>query len=68
MLSTKMLPFQKADNGIKTATSQMDPVASEKKAEMSSWGHFTAFNSMEDYVDTTLIQYNKEDEDNDKEP
>ncbi|KAK1929618.1 hypothetical protein P3T76_014835 [Phytophthora citrophthora] len=72
MLSTKVLrplqPPQKVDKGIKTATLQQNTAVSEKIEELSPWSHFAAFNSMEDYVDTTLIQYNKEDEDSDKKP
>ncbi|KAL3658961.1 hypothetical protein V7S43_016099 [Phytophthora oleae] len=64
MLSTKVLrplqPAEKVDKGIK-----QEAAASQKEAEMGPWSHFAAFNSMEDYVDTTLIQYNKEDEDSD---
>jgi hypothetical protein len=31
-------------------------------AKANPWGHFSAFRSMEDYVDATLIQYHEEDE------
>ncbi|KAH7462104.1 uncharacterized protein KRP23_13964 [Phytophthora ramorum] len=32
-------------------------------AKNNPWSHFAAFSSMDDYVDVTLIQYNKDDDD-----
>ncbi|KAF4043485.1 hypothetical protein GN244_ATG04182 [Phytophthora infestans] len=55
---------QKIKNGVKTATSQQDAATKPAEStEMNPWSHFTAFNSMEDYVDVTLIQYNNQEED-----
>lgn len=74
LLSTKVSrPLQhakKVEDGAKTASSQQD--STEKAAndtETSPLSHFAAFTSMENYVDVTLIQYSKEDaEDDDKKP
>ncbi|KAG6973859.1 hypothetical protein JG688_00003351 [Phytophthora aleatoria] len=72
-LSTKLSrPLQhakKVTNEPKTATSQQDTTAKPAEdTETNPWSHFAAFNSMEDYVDVTLIQYNKQEDDQDKKP
>ncbi|GMF20273.1 unnamed protein product [Phytophthora lilii] len=71
-LSKVSRPLQRAkqvEQASKTAAQQHKK---EEKAvdtaESDPWSHFAAFNSMDDYVDVTLIRYNKkEKEDNEDE-
>ncbi|ETI33086.1 hypothetical protein F441_20080 [Phytophthora nicotianae CJ01A1] len=68
-MSVPLQHAKKAKNAAKTATAQQD--TSTKPAEdkeTNPWSHFTAFNSMEDYVDVTLIQYNNQENDKDEKP
>ncbi|KAG7390814.1 hypothetical protein PHYPSEUDO_006636 [Phytophthora pseudosyringae] len=70
LLSTKvsrsLQHAEKAENGAKTASSRQDATdKAAEKAAANSWSHFAAFRSMDDYVDVTLIQYNKAEDDGD---
>ncbi|POM61947.1 hypothetical protein PHPALM_28952 [Phytophthora palmivora] len=71
-LSTKVSRLQhvkKVENGPKNASSQQKPTdRAAEDTNANPMSHFAAFTSMDNYVDVTLIQYNKDHDDSDKKP